>query len=1168
MKTLSSVLRSLWLRRFPVTLAVVLVLVLSTLAATYVTFNLPGLTLDRQQTLVFGPTQFSPSSPGAVRVLVRDQNTGQPVKDAQVSVRLMPKGGGTTQTLYSGQTDTHGTVPVSFAIPANTARDQLLVIETQSNAGHDRIEKTVTVQRAYRVLVTTDKPLYQPGQIIHLRALALDSLDRTPAKSEGLEFLVQDPKGNKVYRKTVPTSAFGVASTDFALAETVNSGTYKITASLGDTKSEKSVTVKPYVLPKFKVTVETERGYYLPGERVTGHIRADYFFGKPVAQGDVMLKGIVYDVERAETVSLSGQTGADGNYAFAFNLPNYFAGRGLDKNRADFALEVSVTDQARQTEQTSLVLPISQDAILIDAVPESGKLVADVENIVYVLTSLPDGSPVETDLTVQTPRTNLQAHAGKYGLAEIRLTPSRGTGSLTIAARDAQGRRASRTLSLQSETSANQILLRADRATYRVGETMHLDLLTAGGVGTVYVDLIKEGQTFSTRAVDSVNGRATLDLDVTAELIGTVQLHAYHVERNSTIVRDTRVVVVEQPSDLNISIKADRDSYRPGETSRITFDVTNRGGKGVLSALGLTAVDESVFALAEQDPGFAKLYFLLQKELLEPKYQVKGFQLPDVVSPTNENDSSTPSGQLVRAAQDRSAQAAWAGAVTTDLSLRANSQIEKRDAATRAQANAFDSLTGWLAILLSTIPLGIGGLVMAGLKAKKILSRSIALAMGGLLVYCVISPFLIGGIMLIGMIFTQARMGVVLVALIALAWLVSYGILVSQGIVKRDTQLLMALLLLAVYLVFVGTLAFVAGRATNVGEWTVFFVIVTYLAGLAALILLGIGYLVQKEWLPGFASIFLALLFIPATALLAMLPTAGPLLQVMGNPAIYMPTAYLTGCAAPPRGASSNAFRDLQKGLGSMGETGAMPAALPTATAAGGKPSETSQASAAAPRLRQFFPETLYVNPQAITDENGRAVIDIPLADSITTWRLAATASSQRGELGATSAGLRVFQDFFVDLDLPVALTQNDEVSVPVAVYNYLPQSQQVRLVLDQPPWFTLQDQAEKTLTIASNDIDVVYFRIKASAFGMQKLKVTAYGDKMSDAIQREIRVYPDGKQIEATESNWLKGDVEQVVQIPAPAIPGASRVEVKIYPGVMSQAVNGLENLLHMPYG
>ncbi len=39
----------------------------------------------------------------------------------------------------------------------------------------------------------------------------------------------------------------------------------------------------------------------------------------------------------------------------------------------------------------------------------------------------------------------------------------------------------------------------------------------------------------------------------------------------------------------------------------------------------------------------------------------------------------------------------------------------------------------------------------------------------------------------------------------------------------------------------------------------------------------------------------------------------------------------------------------------------------------------------------------------------------------------------------APPAGLRVFQDFFIDIDLPVALTQNDEISIPIAVYNYLP---------------------------------------------------------------------------------------------------------------------------------
>ena len=1175
MNSVRSFARALWQHRIATTLALVLVLVLAVFGATYYVFNLPKFALDHQQTLVLGPTQFAPENPGSLRVVVRDNETGAPLADANVTVQLAPKGIGLPQTLYTGKTDARGTAPVAFTVPANTARDMNLIIQTDSPAGRDRVERAITIQRSYKVLVTTDKPLYQPGQTIYLRALALGSLDRVPAKEQGIEFLIEDPKANKIYRKTIQTSAYGVASAEFMLADTLNAGTYKITASIGDTKSEKSVTVKPYVLPKFKVVAETERAYYLPGERVTGKIRADYFFGKPVGKADVTIKGVVYDVARAETINLTGKTDENGAYAFAFTLPNYFAGSGLNKDRADFGLEVSITDQANHTEQTSLALAISSSAITLDAVPESGRLVPNIENIVYILTSLPDGLPLETDLTITAAGATQQAKSGKYGLAEIRIKPASGNTNLNITARDARGRTATKNISLQSETTARQVLLRPDRATYRVGETMKLDAFVSGGVGTVFLDIIKEKQTLSTRAEDAKDGKATLSIDATPEMVGTLQLHAYHVERDGTIVRDTRIVVVEQASELNIAVKPDRDVYKPGESSKITFNVTDASGKGVQSALGVTAVDESVFALAEQDPGFAKLYFLLQKELLEPKYQVKGFTLPEVVAP-----KATPAPVEVRSAQSQSANAAWALATPFDFVLRANSQSEKRDAATKAQAVGFNNLAVGIAGLLSLIPVFLAGLAVAGLATKKILGRALALWIGGILGYCIASPFFIGGIAIVGAIMIQLKLGVILVALALLAVLACFGIVAVFAVTKRDLWLQAALILLAAYFVFFGVFAYIVPKAAQFGEWLAFAVILTYLGALAALVLIAIGLIVQKENTPGLAMLLLVLLFIPATLLLAMMPSTGPFLRAMGSPGLYIPPAWLTGCAPAatpfPGQSDSNAFKNLERGLGGLGTAPQQPVMLgaPTAAPAAtrvpqpGAPQEAPATGAEQPRLRQYFPETMYVNPQVITDEKGSATIDIPLADSITTWRLAATASSQRGELGTTSAGLRVFQDFFVDLDLPVALTQNDEISIPVAVYNYLTTAQKVKLQIEKQPWFVLQDDAEKTLSIASNEIDVVYFRIKAQNFGMQKIKVTALGEKMSDAIQREIRVYPDGKAFETTASNWLKNDTTQVVEIPAQAIAGATRLEVKIYPGIMSQVMNGLENLLKVPYG
>jgi uncharacterized protein YfaS (alpha-2-macroglobulin family) len=90
----------------------------------------------------------------------------------------------------------------------------------------------------------------------------------------------------------------------------------------------------------------------------------------------------------------------------------------------------------------------------------------------------------------------------------------------------------------------------------------------------------------------------------------------------------------------------------------------------------------------------------------------------------------------------------------------------------------------------------------------------------------------------------------------------------------------------------------------------------------------------------------------------------------------------------------------------------------------------------AAPRVRRWFPETLFVDPAVITDGSGRAEIALTMADSITSWRLTALANSTDGLLGSATSGLTVFQDFFVDIVFPATLTRGDVVSVPVAIYN------------------------------------------------------------------------------------------------------------------------------------
>lgn len=1122
-------------------------------------------TVDDQQTIVVGQTRFAPASDASVRVVVQDRTTEAPIPDARVTVSLVPEKGRAIR-LFEGKTDATGSLPVSFRVPDTVSSQAKLVVEARSSIGRDRVEQQVTIEHNYRLLLSSDKPLYQPGQLIQMRVLALSAFDMSPARGTTVAFLVEDPRGNKVFRKNVTTSEFGVAAVDFRLADMVNQGEYKLSVSVvdsaggmaDDSRAEKTVEVRPYVLPKFAVDVSTDRTYYLPGQRVEGTVRAEYFFGKPVALGQVQIVGTVWDVGRVEVVDLHGQTDENGAFAFGFDLPEYFAGSGLEVGQARFALEVTVVDQTEHAEQTSHVLPVAAQPLIVEAVAESGVLKPGVENVVYLLTSYPDGRPAPAQLKVVVDNGSpVELTSGSYGLAEFTFTPvSGGSHLLTVTARDETGAWAGREFSLEAERGGDSVLLRADRAAYVVGETMHLVALTPVGSGSVYLDIVKAGQTLSTRSLPVVEGKAEFAIDVSAEMYGTLELHAYKVLLDGTVVRDTRLVVVDAPNDLSIAIDADRETYLPGDTATITF-VTSRAGHdvtGVQTALGLAIVDESVFALQQQDPGFAKLYFLLEQELLEPFYQVQGFELP----------AQTPPGeQSVREAQDAAAKATWASWPVA-ASQATNSHPEKVDAAYLAQEVGLERIGRTSAIALVLIPVVMGVAAVVSARSEGTLRdalRRLALALG---VIVLLGGGLIG--LLRGMegdlYYTDFD-----TVLFPLAVIGGIGALIMLAYAWAKRYL--AAQVLAVLTLAWGGLLFLLFRSLDEGASPpsplVLAALWTYLVIPLAYLLFGQGYLLRARRFAGaLATGFGVVALLPAVLVFAAVPASS--LDAGRHAVERLETGHNEVRLGLKNGEMDEFWADAA--LPEVGfEGGVAQSAIreESTPAPPGEPAPTAEP----PRLRQFFPETLYWAPEVVTDENGFISLDIPMADSITTWRLTALASSQDGRLGFTTRGIRVFQDFFVDIDLPLALTQGDEISIPVGVFNYLPQAQDVRLVVEQDSWFELLGPAEQTLTIASNDIEVVYFPIRVLEFGQQQgFQVTAWGEKMSDAIRREVRVLPDGKEIRLTESGWLNETREVGIEIPIETVPGTPYVEVKIYPGVMAQAVEGLEKILRLPHG
>ncbi|NBD34832.1 MAG: hypothetical protein GVY30_02390, partial [Chloroflexi bacterium] len=1137
-------------RRWLSALLISIVVMGGLLGSTLYYVNLPDH-LSQHETIVLGQQRLIPGAQAALRVVVRDSRDAAPLPNATVNVLMRPQDGNRAIPLFEGRTDVDGNIEVTFTVPENAAPEQMLIIETRSDLGSDSLEHPVRVRRDYRIHLTTDKPLYQAGDVIHIRALAISAFDRRPAAEQPLDITVADARGNVVFRQTLTTSQYGVAATDFQLAREVNDGPYQLTATLDERLARKTVTVltpevsiasEPADLSTFDINMTTDRDFYRPGERVTGALHADYAFGKPVVNGDVTILGSPGPMI-STTVHLTGQTDVSGNYDFAFDLPAYADTEKAEADQHQFHIEAQVVDAPQHAETQRLSLPISAQGLNIEAVPEGGQLHPGVENILYVLTQRPDGTPVKANLTVRIAATEemFTVQTGPYGLAEVHFTPQAPSLRLDIEARAPDGATAQRAFDFAGAAAEESVLLRPDAPLYRVGDTMRLTILTSEPAGAIYLDINRTGQTVQSRTVPVVDGQAEIVLDLTPDLGGTLHLHAYKILRSGETARDTRLVVVEPARDLNVTLTSGASVYRPGDTATVNVQVTNAEGTGLPAELGIAIVDESDFAANEYDPAIAKLTFLLEEALLTPQYKLRGQGLPDMIG-TEPADEPALRGAQAGAA---TASLAAVAPASSPFTLRIDSHAEAMARVRARQTESLASLTRALTALLWLTPLvvlAVNGVAMwrTVTSARQFWQR-MGLAAGSVLVLL----FLLSSLPMA----QSDDAGSFERLLNIFDWIIGQGgwlrfltLVGVSGFVaasifaarEQDRVLSLSLGLTLLFGFIVGDLLFVSMQLSDGAAFA--------WPTLLALIVLAVGLLLRA------VDFILTRRLRPAVALSAV-----AIFLLVGAPALlhYSSDVWQRDGESEPQSEATSPTADAaeSKALPSLGQS----------------PAETDEEET--PRLPPMA-DTLLWLPNAVTDENGALQVEFPVADSITTWRVSALASAQDGRLGSATSDLRVYQDFFIHVDLPPALTVGDQISVPVAIYNYLPEPQTLQLEVEQARWFELLGAASREIDIAPNDVTTAYFPIRVLDFGLQPFQVTGWGSAMSDALRKEVRVVPNGKEQRLTRAGLVTNAsaLSETLTLPDTAIPGTQALTVKLIPGVVSQLVESLDALQRLP--
>ena len=987
---------------------------------------------EKLEVQVLAPSRLHEGAGSYLRAMARNPTSGEARADVTVLVELQFED--RRLVLGQGRTDAMGAAEIFLRSPSGTVGQGQMVVTIDPPQGEvETLSGVVEIMREEKILLTTDKPIYQPGQTMHLRSLSLRRPALWPVADEAFVFEVRDGKGNKVFKEQGLTNAFGIASADFRLAGEVNMGPFEILCRVGSTESIKTVEVKRYALPKFGVSFSPNQGYYLPGQRVTGQVQAGYFFGKPVANAQVRVKVLTFDVGLSEIGEVVGQTDDEGFFGFAYQLPNVFAGIDLLQGDAYLQFDVEVTDLAEHAEQVSVVSVVAAEPLKVSLVPESGELVPGLPNQIHVVSADPTGRPLSAVVQVSAAgQLPVSVNTDARGLGSFSLTPAADSESLSlhVHATSALGSETERDIVLAAGQGHSTVLLRVDQRLAQVGDTINLTIWADDKQDRIYLDAIKGNQTLMTHALDLVDGQAHYALELTPDMEGNVQFDAYYLTPASQIVRDRQLVLVQGARQLQVEISMDKAEYRPGEPAQINFQVSDPQGQGMPAALGLSIVDEAVFALTEFRPGLAEVFFEVEQEILTPSVQiVRSSSLDDYLDTDRSDEEREASAQVAFAAAQGFADQGFSKNTYVDASRAVAALIKQRVNSDTDE-------------------------IVKDLQAQA-----------------------------------------------------------EHGLVTRE----------------------------NIRAW---------LSGK------------EDRWSDPFGKPYrLELVGTSTWNQTLVVHSAGPDERI-GSP---------DDVASDARG-TWEFFSGYDRDEGGWGfEDGDVAGGGPDPTNDGEQPPGDhgdEKSNSQAPRVRSYFPETLLFEPALITDDSGHASLELSMADSITTWRMTSLANSLDGRIGSRADGILVFQDFFVDVDFPATLTRGDQVSVPVAVYNYLEVPQTVRLELQTEDWFVLQDSASKSIDLDASGVGVVYFTVIVDQVGWHGLTVMGYGSQLSDAVRRTVEVVPNGKEFREGRSDRLAGSITRSLHVPAEAIDGASRIFVKVYPGLMSQTVEGLDSLLRIPTG
>lgn len=446
--------------------------------------------------------------------------------------------------------------------------------------------------------VSTDKPLYRPGEQVLVRGLMLEAHSRKPYAGTGQATVeIRGPKGDTVTSAQVQIqdAAWGF---QWPVPEGMAGGEYTLKVTFpwqGEAPAERKFDVRTYRAPRLKSQIEFLRDGYGPGDTVTATLDVKRAEGGVPAGAKVTATALVDGVSVAQ---VPGTVNAQGLCTVRFTLP-----KTIERGEGTLAFAI---EDGGVVETAAKTLPILLQTLDIALYPEGGELVAGLPSRVYFQARTPAQKPADlvgVVINAATGQEVSRVRSEHEGRGRFELTPQPGV-AYALRIDEPSGIR--KTFPLPT--------VKAQGATLRVNE----DVIPAGKPVSLSVALAgmpRAKLTLSQREVEVASAEVGPQGTVTLDPKGADGVLVATLWAPDGRPLAERLVFRQPAKALTLEVRTDKQGYVPGDTVRLTARTT-QDGKPVSALVMLTVTDDAVLELIEKRDQAPSLPVMV---LLEPE---------------------------------------------------------------------------------------------------------------------------------------------------------------------------------------------------------------------------------------------------------------------------------------------------------------------------------------------------------------------------------------------------------------------------------------------------------------------------------------------------------------------------------------------------------------------